>query len=268
MTAPTVVRSASAAPLAVFEHVDQPELSVVIVTYGTGLVLERCLVELAEAIRSDGLRAEVIVVDNPHPDRGTWAGDRTCLATEGVIVVRPDENLGFGGGNGTGVEMARGPLVCLLNPDAFLASGQLARLVSEAQQHPDVIVAPGFVYPDGSLQELGQRIRGDGSTVAVLEPGSPAVDYASAACWVLHREVFDALGGFDPVFHPAYYEDVDFVLRARRAGYPLVLVEDVLVVHHQRGSTTESSAEFPELSRQRAVFVERWHELVATRPMD
>jgi GT2 family glycosyltransferase len=187
-----------------------------------------------------------------------------CLATEGVLLLRAGRNLGFGGGNDAGIGVSSAPLLCLLNPDTVVAPGQLTRLVEVARAQPGAIVAPGFVHPDGSLQELGQRLLADATTVPVLDRGAPA-DYASAACWVLHRDVYATLGGFDPVFHPAYYEDVDFVLRARRAGHDLVVVDDVLVVHEQRGSTTSAPATLPDVSRQRAAFAERWADVLHSR---
>lgn len=261
--------TASPAPQTQFVWTDAPELSVVIVTYGTGLVLERTVADLAAAIVADGLEAEVVVVDNPHPVRGTWAGDRLRLATSGIRLVGATENLGFGGGNNLGVSVCRAPLVCLLNPDVFLQPGDLRRLVEAARRHEGDIVAPAFLWPDGTVQEFGFRLLADGSTRAVEEPTDDGYDYCSAACWVLPKALFDELGGFDAAFHPAYYEDVDFVLRARESGRTIHLVDDVQVVHAAHSEMSSGWTEaIPDVSRQRSVFVERWADLLADRPTE
>lgn len=260
--AAAVVVTASPVPAATFPWVDEPKLSIVTVTYGTGRVLDRCVGQLAAALAADGLDAEVIAVDNPHPVRGSAAGDRLCIGTNGIRLVRAPENLGFGGGNNLGVRVARAGLICLLNPDVFVRPGELRRLVDAATAAPDAIVAPGFLHADGTVQELGSRLLANGETRPFLESGSHEVDYASAACWLLHRQVYVAVGGFDPVFHPAYYEDVDFVLRARERGVDLEVVDDVRLLHAHQSSTSEP----PDVTRQREAFMARWSELLGTRP--
>jgi GT2 family glycosyltransferase len=257
-----VVQTAAPQPIARFTWHDDPVVSVVIVAYGTGTVLDRCLMALARAADAESIAMDVLVVDNLHPRLGSWAGDRLCLLTEGVRLVRTTANLGFGGGNSAGIAAARAETVCLLNPDVMLAPGQLTRLLAEAGTKPDHIVAPGLLNEDGTVQELGRRILSNGLTEPIMSSGSHAPDYASAACWVLSRSLYDAVGGFDPIYHPAYYEDVDLVLRARDLGYGLTVVDDVRVVHTQHGSAGQR----PDVERQKALFMERWRDLVRSRP--
>lgn len=263
MTGPagTITVTDSPAPDVAFPWVDAPALSVVIVTFGTGLVLDRCLASLQRSMEADSLDLEVVVVDNRHPRRGSWVADRLCLTTSGVRLLRADANLGFGGGCAAGISAARADLICLANPDVAFAPGQLARLVDIARGNPGRIIAPGLLNEDGTTQELGQRIRADGWTSPVLPGDDVQHDYASAACWLLSRDLFESVGGFDPAYHPAYYEDVDFVLRAEQLGYELVVVDDVRVVHTQHGS----SGQEPDVERQRAVFRERWADHLAAR---
>jgi GT2 family glycosyltransferase len=157
----------------------------------------------------------------------------------------------------------------LLNPDVFLQPGDLRRLVEAARLHDGDIVAPGFLWPDGTVQEFGFRLLADGSTRAVEQPTDDGYDYCSAACWVLPKALFDELDGFDRAFHPAYYEDVDFVLRAKQQGRSIRLIDDVQVVHAVHSGTASGWTEaIPDVSRQRAVFAERWADLLADRPAE
>ena len=135
--------------------------------------------------------------------------------------------------------------------------GQLALLVDRARAHPDRIVAPGFRNLDGSVQELGSRLLSNAEVAPILEGDSRPPDFASAACWLFQRSVYERLGGFDPVYHPAYYEDVDFALRAAGAGVHTEIVADVLVTHVKGSSVVE-----PDVWRQRAVFRRRWADCV------
>lgn len=259
---PTVAVTASPAATVTFREVAAPELSIVIVTFGTGRILDECIARLAAALRADDLAAEVVVVDNPHPRRGTWAGDRLRIGTAGLRIVRSTRNLGFAGGNNVGVAVARADRLCLLNPDVLLSPGQLSRLVAASIRWPDDIVAPALYWPDGRLQELGYRVLADGETRAVLD-GSHDADYSSAACWVLSRPMFERVGGFDEGYHPAYYEDVDFTFRARALGSRTRVVADVHVTHAVRSGVGDAT---PDVRSQRQRFVERWGHLLVGRP--
>ena len=263
---PAVVVTDSPAPVTSFRWSDAPEVSLIVVTYGAGLVVDRCLVALAAAIESDGLDAEVIVVDNLHPERQHSTGDRIALSTSGVRLLQPATNLGFGGGNDAGVEIARGGIIGLINPDLIVEPGQFGDLVGAARRHPDGIVAPALVNTDGTLQEAGMRIIRNGETRPILVQGTYDPDYASAACWFLRRDTYERLDGFDPIYHPAYYEDVDFALRLSQSGGRTIVLDQVRILHEQHSSTTGSA--LPEVERQRSAFMSRWHDLVASRPVE
>ena len=114
------------------------------------------------------------------------------------------------------------------------------------------IAAPVLVDRDGSLQEAGQLVYDDGCTAAMggpeVMPGDWGnafcrdVDYASAACWVVRRDEFLALGGFDERYRPAYFEDVDYAFRVEQSGRRTRLVVDVPVVHeHGSGASSEAA---------------------------
>ena len=63
------------------------------------------------------------------------------------------------------------------------------------------------------------------------------VDHASAACWLMRTADFRALGGFDPAFHPAYFEDVDFGWRARLSGHRITYSREAAVRHRSAATS-------------------------------
>jgi O-antigen biosynthesis protein len=264
MDSPRTRFTASPAPLASFCWSTRPLVSFITVTYGTGDVITQTLAALAETTRH--LAAEVIVVDNPHPEYGHRCADRLSINTSGLLVIRADSNLGFGGGNELGVLHARGELLCFLNPDVITRPGWFGPLLDTVRAEPDCIAAPRLVHADGSLQEAGQQLRANGDTRPVIDTGAEREpDYASAACWLVRRSLHERAGGFDARFHPAYFEDVDLALRIRQLGGRTVIA-DVDVVHLLGGSTPESVT--PAAETQRAILQRLWNDELLSQPAD
>lgn len=245
-------RTASAAPqVAVPSFPDgSVDLSFVFVTYGTGPIVVEAIGALASSLTGTDHRYEVVVVDNDHDAHPTRSRNELALATSGVRLIAPGRNLGFAGGCELGALHAAGRVLAFVNPDLIVSAGWidplLARLAAGAS-----IVAPVLLNADGSVQEAGSRLWADGSTSQITEPlpDSPIMpDYASAACWLVTRDEHERLGGFDPDFHPAYYEDVDLALRARAAGGRFEIATEVSVVHHHGQGTGDTGT--PDTSEQ------------------
>lgn len=262
---PIIVTNSPAAIATIPRH-DSPDVSVIFVTYGTGRILVNALATLASAMPT-GVGFEVIVVDNPHDSYSGRSLRWLALATGGVRVIQPERNLGFGGGCAVGVGLARGSTIVFANPDIEFVAGWLPPLL-DAVGTPDVVVAaPVLLNPDRTVQEAGVWIRDDGwahFNRSAPEPGSSAiVVHASAACWVLKRERFDQLGGFDEAYWPAYYEDIDFVFRARAQGLRVVVHGSSQVVHHMSQSIPDRPM---NIEPQRNEFLRRYPEATKTRP--
>jgi len=258
--------TASPAARAAFDDpaADVPvDISVVIVSYGTGDVLDEALSRLDQASRATDRVVEVVVVDQLHPDRGHSTADRLSLTTAGVHLVRPDANLGFGGGNELGVVVARGRLLCFLNPDVFVPTDFFDPLIDTSIKHPLAIIAPRLVDLSGTLVEAGQILDRNGRTRAIDASliQSVRADYASAACWVLPRHLHELVGGFDPRYHPAYFEDVDYALRLERVGGTTEIVD--LDVVHLGGASVDGPVTHADL--QREIFIDRWGSLLSRR---
>lgn len=211
----------------------QPLLSGVVVHWRN----EELLARLASAWPRDP-RFELIVVDN---------GSSGPLEIGPARLVRPESNLGFGGGANAGAAEARGEILLILNPDAIPEPGALDRLLEGFEAFPDAAgLAPRLVGPGGESQAGWQLRRLPSPFRLVLqafplvgtpeedepEPGAP-VEQPAAAALALRREAFL---GFDPGFHPAWFEDVDLARRMKEAG--LVLrYWPAAVFRHALGST-------------------------------
>jgi GT2 family glycosyltransferase len=248
---------------------DDPTVSIIVVTFGTGPVV----LEMLDAVASyTPIAHELIVVDCMPPDPAT----RTSLLLvdrSDIRLIAVDDNLGFAGGNEYGVEQARGEFLCFLNADVIVGPGWLEPLIATLDDPVVGIAAPVFLNDDGSLQEAGQLIFADtftGSVGDAVMPGdltnvfSRDVDYASAACWVVRRADHLALGGFDRHYHPAYFEDADYALRMEAAGKRTRLVADVPLVHRRGQGTGRRDAALGQNTHAR--FKRQWATHLADRP--
>ena len=211
-------RSADGAPAATL-----PRFSAVVIHWND---LDN-LVRLFESW-DGGPEWELIVVDNSGGARGhlgAQADRARWVEPEGDSLER---NLGFGGGANRGAAEARGDWLLILNPDARPEPGALATLAEATERYPDSGgLVPAMVDGVGEplhrwqLQHLPSRWDLLRKTLPkVPELGSPippasgaAIEQPAAAVLMLRRAPFEALGGFDPGFHPAWYEDVDLARR-------------------------------------------------------
>lgn len=263
---PVLTSTSSPRPTVTFEPAPDPEVTCIIVTYGTGPIVVRCLSTLTASLAAEEVAAEILVVDNEH----RWAGDRTRrllrLATAGIGLIVPHRNLGFAAANNLAAGVGRSELIAFVNPDVEFDGAWFAPLRAALDRAS--IASPVLLNPDGSVQEAGHLVADDGSTWPITDDVAPGEvverPYASAACWLMHRDEFDRLGRFDEVFHPAYYEDADFGFRAARDGRGTVVVGSARVRHLRGGSTTSSSA--PDLWVQRELFRHRWAEHLTRCP--
>jgi GT2 family glycosyltransferase len=210
----------------------------------TGVVVHWCnedlLAELVAAWPRDP-RFELLVVDN---------GSSAPLPSE-ALVIRPGRNLGFAGGANAGAAAARGEILLILNPDAVPEEGALERLLEGFAAHPEAAgLAPRLLGPAGEPQAAWQLRRLPTAWQCVLQtvaapdlsagrtepPAGTPIEQPAAAALALRRDAFEAVGGFDAGFHPAWFEDVDLARRLRAAGLS-ILYWPAARFRHRLGST-------------------------------
>ncbi len=255
-----------------------PLVSIIIPTRDRADLLGMCLDTLMA--RTSYQNYEVIIVDNGSTEPATrQLFDR--LPKERFRIVRDDSPFNFSALNNHAARVARGGLLCLMNNDIeILTPDWLEEMVSLATR-PDVgCVGARLWYPDGRLQHGGVIIgvggvaghahkyirRGDAGYFgrAVLHQELSAV---TAACLLVRRTIFDAMGGLDEQLVIAF-NDVDFCLRVRAEGYRNVWTPYAEMIHHESASrgdenTPEKQARFNAESQ----FVQaRWGKALQRDP--
>ncbi len=213
---------------------------------------------------------EILVVDN-HSEDGS--ADMLRHAFTDVRVIDAEANLGFSGGCNLGIRAAleKGArFVLLVNSDAILAPDALGHLLGAMERTPRLGIAAPVVLsreePDhvstagisfsprtGRMRHraAGRRLAAIGSNPLQL------VDAVSGCVMLIRREVFDEIGMLDEAYFFSF-EDVDFCLRARDAGFAIACVQDARA-YHEGGRT------IGRRSARRVYFGTRNHLRLAAR---
>jgi N-acetylglucosaminyl-diphospho-decaprenol L-rhamnosyltransferase len=189
---------------------------------------------------SEGIEARVTIVDNDSA-----AEQRTLLERglpEGVGLDLTGENLGYGSAANRALRDGSAELVCVSNADVQPRPPALAALAAAARSEPRAgMVGPAFgVDPDpyhsrlpSGRQMLGRIVAGSFDRPGIPEPRLDQVvevGQPSGACFLLRREVWERLGGFDEGFF-LWYEDVDLAKRLDEADYRNLVVGAARVEH-------------------------------------
>jgi len=235
-------------------------------------LLERCLPSLQQAVAAAGGNHSLLVVDDGSTDDTT---EFISKAFPSVEIVRMQKS-GFARAANSGVLHANTDVIVLLNNDTVVEPDFLAPLL-EALEEPGVFaVGAKFLSPAGTLQYvLGNRTRGlwrqglleifHETNPSRLKVRCPQL-YAQGGAMACRRQQFIDLGGFDTLYEPFYWEDVDLCYRAWKRGWK-VLYEPGAVCRHYQGSTTarDYSARYLRLVSLRNSYLFLWKNLIEKR---
>jgi GT2 family glycosyltransferase len=221
-------------------------------------------------LASEKVDVRVYLVDN-----GCTTDDVDFLAgVPGVTVLRPGTNLGFSGGCNAGAAAGTGEYLALVNADAVVEPGSLARLVEELER-PDVAIAAGAVR----LADDPALLNSNGNVVHVLglswvgglgqrETRTAPTDTPGAmgAFLVTRRSHWERLGGFyDRYF--AYHEDAELSIRTWQHGLRVVNVPDAICLHQYEFSRNPNKTYLSERNRLMFVYtLWSWRALLLLAP--
>lgn len=251
-----------------------PEFSVIVISYNTRDMTLACLASIYAQTNGD---FEVVVVDNASTD-----GSAEAIGAEfpQVTLIAERVNHGFAPAHHVAVPQCRAPWLLLLNPDTVVLDGALDTLMSFRRQRPEAGIWGGrTVFADGSLNpascwrrqtlwSLFCRASGLAITFnnsALFNPEAYGdwprdavreVDIVTGCLFLISRETWNRLGGFDPVF-VMYGEEADLCLRARKIGLRPAITPEATIIHHGGASETVRADKLVRLLRAKAELVKR-----------
>lgn len=213
-------------------------ISVVIPVFNGKELLERYFGSIVSACRKYSAgKTELVIVDSASTD---GSGDYVRAEFPFVKIIRLELNKGFSSGANAGVFAAQNRIVVLFNDD-IEATGDFFAAIPRHFTDPAVFAVraglKGEFGADTSGPKIGGRFR-LGSFAAPLpaRPGLRYAFFAGGGASAYDKDKFMELGGFDELFSPFYWEDVDLSYRAWKRGWKVVY-EPGAVVYHQGGAT-------------------------------
>lgn len=226
-----------------------PKVSIVIPTRDQAELLRACVTAVLNT--STYPDYEIVLVENNSTDEKTFAlYDELQHVSNRVRVItwQPPEPGAFNYSAliNYGVAHSTGELVVLLNNDTEVIEPRWLEEMAGCLMRPEVgVVGAKLLFKDGLIQHVGMVANPEGNfchvcqnlTSDALGPGYAAAmpgDYSmvTGACQMVRRELFDALGGYDEKLAVGF-NDGDFCLRAREAGYSVTVCEHALLYHKE-----------------------------------
>ena len=227
--------------------IEHPLVSIIIPTRDQVSAVRKCLHSVFH--KTDYRTYEVIVLDNESHKAETLEFLAELRKYDRVQVERIEGTFNYSRLNNRGVELSRGSFIALLNNDVEVINDDwLSEMVNRAMQPKVAMVGARLWYPNGTIQH-GGVILGAGGIAGHAhvglrrgEPGYFArahlaqnLSAVTAACALVRREVYLQLGGFDENL-AVTFNDIDFCLRLREAGYRIVWTPHAELIHHESAS--------------------------------
>lgn len=257
-----------------------PLVSLIIPTRNGMPLLRQCVASILQ--KTTYPHYQILIVDNGSDDPKTLAFFQEIGTDARIRVVRDDRPFNFSALNNAAVRQADGTLVALVNDDIeVIAPDWLEEMVSLALQPQIGAVGARLLYPDGTLQH-GGVILGLGGVAghahkdlprhhhgyfgrAALIQGLSAV---TAACLVIRTAVYEEVGGLNERDLAVAFNDVDFCLRVRQAGYRNVWTPYAELYHHESASRgrEDSPEKQARFAKEVAYMKQHWGDLLRNDP--
>jgi len=252
-----------------------PFISIVIPNKDNMGILKRCIDSIQS--KSTYRNYEVIIVENNSKEPDTFAYYKSIDGKDGISVIYWEEEFNYSRINNYGIMHAKGDyIVCLNNDISVITPDWMEELLGNCQRKEVGITGARLYFPDNTIQHAGIVVGMGGSAGSMFVGMSrnrtgymhkaaiqQNLSAMTAACFMVKRQAFEQAGGFDEKLAVAF-NDVDFCLRVRRAGYLVVYNPDAQMYHDEsktRGyeDTPEKQARF---QKEKDYLRSRWPEIM------
>jgi GT2 family glycosyltransferase len=257
----------------------RPHVTIIIPTKDRVDLLSRCVDSIVT--RSTYGAFDIVIVDNGSSEPASRSYFEQVQQNACVSVLGLDEPFNFSRINNEAAARARGPFLCFLNNDTEVISGDwLEEMVSLAVREGIGAVGAMLYYPSNTMQHAGV-VLGLGGIASHAHRGqrrgmpgnygraalTQTMSAVTAACMVIRKTVFDAVGGFDETLAVAY-NDVDLCLRLGAKGFRNVWTPFAELYHFEsisRGDDLQG-ANRPRFLAESQAMRDRWKGLLTADP--
>jgi glycosyltransferase involved in cell wall biosynthesis len=257
-----------------------PLVSIVIPTKNHLKLIRQCVDSVLN--KTSYKNYEILIVDNDSDEPDVLAYFDTLSAESRVRIFKDDRAFNYSQLNNSVVEKSKGEIICLMNNDIEVITPEwLSEMVSHALRPEIGVVGAKLLYPDNTLQH-GGVVLGLGGVAGHSHKHFPAGEKGycgrmglisnfsavTAACLVVGKEIYKNVGGLNETDLKVAFNDVDFCLRVREAGYRNIWTPYAELYHHE--SMTRGYEDTPEKQARFAQEVlymkETWGTLLCDDP--
>lgn len=213
-----------------------PKVFVIVLNYNGREFIRKCLTGL---FKVNYPNLEIVVVDNNSSD-GSLETARTLFPK--AHFIKNEENLGFAVGNNIGIKFALERMaewILLLNQDTEVESNFLEELITVVKKNPAIGVASPLIFwgnsekiwfSGGKINWWNMKSIQENNLISQINSQS---DFISGCAMLVKKEVFSKIGLLDEDFF-LYWEDADFTVRAKKAGFELAVVPQSRIRHFEK----------------------------------
>lgn len=260
-------------------HMQTPAVSIIVISYNTREMTIECL---RSVFAETTLPFEIVVVDNASTDGSAEAISEAFPADvyPNLTLLKEIKNHGFAPAHSVALPHCKAPWLLLLNPDTVILDKAIDNLFAFAHREPEARIWGGrTLYGDKTLNSTSCWHRMTLWTIFCrtagmtgLFPGSEVfnqeaygdwprdsertVDIVTGCFLLIHRETWNALGGFDPTF-VMYGEEADLCLRARAQGARPRITPDATIIHYGGASEPVAADRIVRVLRAKAELIRR-----------
>lgn len=252
---------------------EEPLVSVIIPTKDGIDILSQCIDGLFN--KTDYNNFELILINNQSTDPETYAYFNELSTDPRVRIIDYNQPFNYSRINNIAVREAKGSVLAFLNNDIEVINRDwLREMVSHAVRPEIGAVGARLYYPDGTVQHAGILLGYKGRAGHMYRYASPHwlgywargvliqnLTAVTAACMVIKKEIFDAVGGFDEKNLTITFNDVDLCLRIHQKGYRNLYTPYAELYHHE--SKTRGLLAFQS---EEDYFVTRWKSCIENDP--
>lgn len=231
---------------------------IVIVNWNSGIQLKDCVESVMKSSFDNSILNKVIVVDNDSKDDSIELAER--LNFDNLEIIKNKENLGFGKACNIGAKNSQSDFILFLNPDAMVYEDTFHKLFDyiEKNDNSDVVVyGVQLIGDDGKVQrtcarfpklrnflvrvmglnKINQEFFKSFSMEYWNHNETKIVDQVIGAFFLITKDIFEQLNGFDERFF-VYYEELDLSKRVHDSGYKTMYISEIQA-YHKGGGTSE-----------------------------
>lgn len=229
------------------------KFSVIILTYNSAAFIDRCLNSIEKNWPKKD-KKEILVIDNCSKDKTA----ETVKKHDGVIFYQKRKNSGFASGINFGIEKSKYKKIIILNPDTEIKKNTINKILKCQNKTKAEIIGGKAKKKNGSTHNTYVRFPNFGTIIfdytnlRKIVPGdyfhkkhyyldkgkrkSMEVDAVSGCFMLIDKKIFKKIKNFDENFF-MYLEDVDFCMRAKKAGFKIYYCNEAEIFHYGGGSS-------------------------------